>query len=1090
MKRGLLLLLLLCCVWAATASAQQVTATLVGTVTDQSGGVVPGVTVVAKHLNTGRTFEAVSTSTGVYTLQYLPVGDYEVSFTLAGFQTSAVKGIALHVNDRVEVNGKLTVGGVAEVVEVTAAQQFVQPTPAVQSLVDAKQVQELPLNNRNFVQLATLAPGVSSDLSDEVGIGLTSTVSISVNGSRRNSANWLVDGVSNVDVGSNITLLSTPTVDSIQEFKIITNGYAAEWPRSGGGVVNVVTKSGAARYGGSAYYFGRSDKLNANSWLRNKTASTRGIPPKLDYKNFGYTFSGPVLKNKLFFFWSQEWRDIKRAPASLIANVPDPNWLTDPTSSNYVAPALRDPNAVKLLAAFPAPNVSGKNQYQTDSPNVQKTRQEVVRMDYDLSPNWRLTGRFTNDWSQTQELGGLWLGLAIPNIGTTQTTTPGLVFALGVKTIVSNNALNEFTYQRSGNKIDTENPSGTRGMRSDYGINIPEVWGENLTNRIPSIAISGLSSIGSSQLIHINYTNHTFTDNFSYQKGNHAFKFGGLVTFEQKNENAASNTQGSFSFVAHTGTGARSAFQNFLTGNADGLCTACSYTEYERDITMHLRFRRYEMYAQDTWKMKPNLTLDYGVRYALYPPVTDTNNMLATFAPAAYKGDAPPFTSAAGSLIYRNQGNWTDGIIIAGQNSPYGDAIYEYKKNSIQPRVGFSFDPKSDGNTILRGAFGVYFDQPLVGIFEQDSFTTPPIVNSSTLSSARLSNPTAGTSASTTGMRTLSATATDFENPRTIQWNLTMTRRLFKTGVIEVGYVGARGDNLIRPTNINFPMPSDVVALQNTVSGAVNPARPYRSYGDITMRETTAISRYHGLLTSFRWQPGKTTSVTLNYTLSRNQTDATNDRDSIDVPQNPRNPSADYADARTDRRHIFTASYMYELPFFREAKNVALRYALGGWQLAGITMINSGQPVPRISVSTNNSRRGGFADFVPGQAIQQGLDEWGTPNMWFNPASFAPPADGTFGNSGRAPFRQPGFSRTDLTLSKNFYAPRNVRIQFRADMINAFNQVNWASDPSATGLDNTCTTSITTCTISTDTFGQLIAVRAAREIQLGLKIYF
>jgi len=419
------------------------------------------------------------------------VGDYEVAFTLSGFQTSTVKGISLHVNDRVEVNGKLSVGGVAEVVEVTAAQQFVQPTPALQSLVDSKQVQELPLNNRNFVQLATLAPGVSSDLPDEVGIGLTSTVSISVNGSRRNSANWLVDGVSNVDVGSNITLLSTPTVESIQEFKIITNGYAAEWPRSGGGVVNVVTKSGSARFSGNGYYFMRDDKLNANSFTRNKSSDPlQHTPPALDYKNFGYTVGGPVLPNKLFFFWSQEWRDITRAPASLIANVPDPNWLTDPTSTNYVAPALRDPNAVKLLTAYPAPNVPGKNQYSVSSPNLQKTRQEVIRMDYDFSPKWRITGRFTNDWTQTREMGGLWLNLRIPNVGTTVTTAPGLVFSLGLKTIVSNNMLNELTYQRSGNKIDTENPEGTKGMRSDYGITIPEISPENLTNRIPTIAIA------------------------------------------------------------------------------------------------------------------------------------------------------------------------------------------------------------------------------------------------------------------------------------------------------------------------------------------------------------------------------------------------------------------------------------------------------------------------------------------------------------------------------------------------------------------------------------------------------------------------
>jgi hypothetical protein len=1078
---------------AAPVMAQETTATIRGMVTDGTGAVLPGATIVAKHISTGRTYEFVSSGTGAYTAPLLPVGDYEVTFSLEGFQPLLVKGITLAVNDRAEVNGTLKVGGVTELVEVTAERLLVQPTPAVQSLVEAKQVQELPLNNRNFAQLATLAPGVSSDLPDEVGVGLTSTMSISVNGARRNAVNWLVDGVSNVDAGSNITLLSTPTLESIQEFKIITSSYAAEWPRSGGGIVNVVTKSGTSRYTGVGYMFFRDDSLNANSFIRNMSTdpTVAGHPPKLDYKNFGYTAGGPVpyKKDKLFFFWSQEWRRITRAPASTTITVPDPTWLTDSTSTNYVAPALRDANAVKLVAAYPSPNIAGKNQYLVDLPNINNTRQEVIRMDYDLSQKWRLTGRYTHDLSETREPGGLWLGYYVPNVATTDTDVPGHIFALQVKTIVKSNALNEFSFQRSGNTISTTNPSGTKGQRSDYSLNIPEVFAENKTNRMPTIAITGLSSFGSGQLYNIEYVNYSFTDNFSMQKGNHAFKTGVLATFEQKNENAANVTQGSFSFVAG---GGYTAFQNFMMGNASGACAACSYTEAERDVTNHLRFNRFEFYAQDTWRARNNLTVDYGVRYSLYPPLTDTENMLVTFDPSYYSNaNAPVYTNAAGTLLDYTTGSKTVGLVIAGENSPYGDKIYKFKKGSVQPRIGFSYDPWKTGDTIFRGAYGIYFDQPLVGIFEQNSFSSPPFVNNVSLTGVQLSNPAAGVTATTSGVRTIQATALDFDNPRTMQWNVAVSRRLFNKAALEVSYVGSRGDDLIRPTYLNYPMPADVVALQNTVASAVNPARPYRSYGNITMRETTAISRYHGLLANFRYDGGKKGgTMVLNYTFSRNRTDATNDRDSVDIPQNPSDTSSDYADARTDRRHIFSASYVYELPFFRESPNAVLKAALGGWQVAGITYANSGQPVSRISVSTNNYRRGSFADFT-GADIQAGkLAQWGTPNMWFNPAAFAPPADGTFGNSGRAPFRQPGFYKWDFTLSKNFYPWRETRMQFRAEMINAFNQVNWASDPSATGLDNTCTTSITSCTVSTDTFGQLIAVRAAREIQLGIKLFW
>ena len=218
------------------------------------------------------------------------------------------------------------------------------------------------------------------------------------------------------------------------------------------------------------------------------------------------------------------------------------------------------------------------------------------------------------------------------------------------------------------------------------------------------------------------------------------------MTFEQKNENAANVTQGSFSFVAGGGF---SAFQNFVRGNRDGACTACSYTEAERDVTNHLRFSRYEMYAQDSWRARPNLTVDLGVRYSLFPPITDTNNMLVTFDPSVYKAaSAPPYANAAGTLVDYSVGDPLVGLIIAGKNSPYGDAIYAFKKNSIQPRIGFTLDPASNGDTIIRGAYGIYYDQPLVGIFEQNSFTSPPFVNNVSLSGGvRLSNPGAGVSA-------------------------------------------------------------------------------------------------------------------------------------------------------------------------------------------------------------------------------------------------------------------------------------------------------------------------------------------------------
>jgi hypothetical protein len=1071
----------------AAAAAQETTGTITGTATDQTGAVLPGVTVTVTHVQTGRSQEFVTNASGNYTAPLLQPGEYEVTFALSGFQTATVKNIQLHVNDRLDVSGKLGVAGASETVNVSAAQQFVQPTPQVQNLMGPTQVQELPLNNRNFVQLATLVPGVSSDLPDEVGIGLTSTVSLSINGGRRNAINFLVDGVQNVDVGSNITLLSTPTLESIQEFKIITSSYQAEWPRSGGGIINVVTKGGTQKFSGTAYDFFRNDKLNANSFFRNASTNPdiRNNPPRLRYNNPGYTVGGPLLpsRQKAFFFWSEEWRRISRAPAASTANVVNPAWLNDPTNPNYVPPAQRDPNAVKLLSLWPAPNLftsTGTAQFINTNPTIQNTRQEVVRIDYDAAPRWKIMGRYTHDLSQTVEPGGLFTNIVVPNVSATHTNVPGQVLGLELRGTFGN-ALNELKYQFSSNRIHTTDDSADVNTRSALNVNIPELFPENNAGRLPSLSVTGLSGITTIQAYNIEYFDNTITDNLTWQHGNHAYKAGVLFAFEQKNENANNQTQGSFSFGT---AGGRTGFQNFLTGNGDGLCGAtCTYSEAQIDVTNHLRFNRYEMFAQDTWRFAPRVTLDYGIRYSLYPALTDKNNLLDTFVPSLYDpAKAPTCANATCSSLIPGTGDPLNGIIVAGQNSPYGRGIYPTDKNNFQPRVGISWDPTGSGRAIVRAAYGVYFDQPLVGIFEQNAFTNPPFVNTVQLQNSSLSNPSSGSAPGTTGVRSLIATSAPFETPRTQQWNVGYQRQLYSRGAIDVSYVGSHGDHLIQPVDINRPSPAAVVA-----AGSPNLAAPFPGYAvstssagaGINMRQTTAYSNYWGLLTQFRHEGGRAGTYTVNYTLSRNRATASNDRDSVDIPQNPNDLKAEYADARTDRRHIFNATYILELPFFRDTANGLLRATLGGWQFAGYTTIQSGPPVSRVTESTNADRRGMYADQVgdPGAGEQQFP-------YWINPAAFQPAQDGNYGNSKRAAFRLPGRNQTDLALSKNFYPVGQTRLQFRADFINAFNHTQWL------GVDNACGVSLTTCVVPGDTFGTITSTRNPREIQLSLKLFW
>ena len=958
LRRTLILVAILLA--APVLRAQETTATVTGTVADETGAVLPGVRVSATSAETGVAKEVVTTEAGRYTLPFVPIGEYEVAFRLPGFQPHVVRRVTLHVNDRVTIDATLRVSGPQASLEVEGDVVPLQASPFVQTLIRPLQVQELPLNNRNFVQLATLVPGVSSALPDEVGIGLTQTISLSLAGGRRNAVNWFVDGASNVDAGSNITLLSTPTLESIQEFRILTSSYAAEWPRSGGGVVNVVTRSGSNVFRASAYEFLRNDALDANSFFRKQSSdpAVRDSPPQLDYHNFGYTLGGPLRRDRLFFFWSQEWRDIDRAPSDRAATVPDPAWLVDPASPNYVPEALRDPNAVRLLSAYPAPN-TGSNQYRSPAPNTQNTRQEVLRLDWMPSSRQRLMLRYTRDLSKTTEAGGLFFNTPLPDIATTLTRVPGTVLVAQLTTTLGGRTLNELSLQYSSNAIGSSFAPGVRNTRTAFGLQVPELSAENRGGLVPQVAITGLSAIGANQLFDNSYRNATLADSFSHQRGNHTLKAGFLLALEQKNEISTAATQGSFSFGAG---GGRTAFQNFLTGNIDGLCgAACTYTEPESEIASQLRWQRYEAFVQDSWRVRPGLTLDVGLRYAVYPGVVDANELLSNFVPALFDpARAPRWTGPDATTLVAGSGDFANGIVVAGRNSPHGRSVQPTEWNKLQPRAGFAWDLGRRGQTVVRGGFGIYYDQPLVGILLQNAATNPPFASSPSIVDPLLSNPGAGTSRSALPPASLSATSEDFSLPRMLQYNLGVQRQLFRRLVLDVGYLGSTGSRLIQPVDVNAPTPAEVVAA----GGNLNLARPYQGYASIVTRQTSARSRYDALATALRYDAGSAT-LSIAYTLSRSRATATNDRDAVDLPQDRTDLDAEYALARNDRTHVFTASWVWELPLARGTPSRALKTVLSGWQVAGIASFWSGPPISRVVTgNTNGGRRGSRLDAI------------------------------------------------------------------------------------------------------------------------------
>lgn len=1143
-------------------------ATVLGQVTDAAGAAVPNATVVVTNTVTGQSRTVQTNDEGLYNVYPLIPGDYTVSVEMTGFKKSVVN-VTLSTRDRRPVNVSLETGAPTEIVTVTSDPPLIQDSPVGQTLVSGNQVTELPLNNRNFIRLLETIPGVSSDLDDESNFGLTSRASVSINGQRRNSVNYIVDGVNNVDIGSNITLLSTPTVDSIQEFKVLTSNYTADVGRSGGGSVIITTKGGGNGFHGTLYEFTRNDHFNANSFFNNRLGRRPdGEPvaptPKLRYHNFGGVISGPVFipnfgdggpdwlyngRNKTFFFFSEEVRRITRATTNASATVPtaaqrtgnfsanlgnlicqnatgglvtstsstscsaagtNPVNLVDtagspivlranqifradnvPFAGNIIPASMIDPRAAGLIAAYPLPN-NGVNGYTASQININNTRQEVFRMDHNFNDNHKIFGRFTKDTSETTEFGGLFTGHVLPGIATTATSVPGKVLALNYTALFGSNIVNQFQFNYSGNEIGSEVIG--RGRRSDYAgaDGIQEFFPENNENIIPSIAGTGFSTIGALQGFSIEYASTGFGNTLTWSKGNHILKFGGELTWEVKNENAGSNSQGTFNYstiqtrgtigtTAATATG--HGFASFLLNRAN------SYSEAATDFRVHEKFGRREFFVQDTWKLRPNLTLDLGVRYQFFVPVTDRFDQIGSFDPALYNPANAVCTSTACTAMNLALTDPNNGFGLAGSTSRFGRKIHPSDYNNFSPRVGIAWDPLSDGKTIVRAGYGFYYDQALVGIFEQAAFTTPAFNPNVSFTSTATSIVTfddvdAGAPPGTLPLRSTIAIAPDFDTPEIQQWSVGVQREVFKNAVVDVSYVGTKGDKLIRQRNINFVSPADVVASGTTSGSSV---RPFKGYTTINYRETSARSRYHGLLSSFNYRLEKGFTITLAYTLSKTMTDSTNDRDPVDDPQNPFDTSTEYAEARTSRRHVFSASYVYELPFFRTSGNSLARLFLGGWQVSGITQIESGAPVPRVTIAdTLNQSRGLYPNMNgdPNGGLVGTVDPATGLPFIFDPTVFAPAASGTFGNAPRSFGRLPGRNQTNLAVMKQFYfnTERSFYLQLRAESFNLFNQTQF------TGIGTTLPTAGPLS--GGATIGRPTSARLPREFQFGAKLYF
>jgi hypothetical protein len=1198
-----------------SATAQEITGTINGTVRDASDAVVPGATVTITDPSKDNAVVRTLTTNndGEFNAPNLLVSTYSVTVESANFKRSVQTDVKLEVGQRRSVDFTLEAGNVSEIVTVEADQVAVElSTPTAGTTISGNQVRELSINNRNFVQLVTLAPGVSNNLADQVYVGTTNpdgqanTVQISVNGARSSQNTFTVDGADITDRGSNLTIQAYPSVDSIGEFRVLRSLYPAESGRSGGGQVNVVTRSGTDEFHGSLFEFVRNEKFNANTFFNNQRApfgrdengAARRAPFR--YNNFGGTIGGPVYGfnfgdggdsgifkkyKKTYFFFSEEQRRDVRFP-TLISSVPSAGLRqgifpidiclsatiagTTRTCAN-VLPAgtpLSSRAAINPVAQAYITNIYNKLPepnnplvpFQLVAPANGRSnfRQEIFKLDTSFTNDWSAFYRFQNDKIPTVDVNALFsAGSGIPGVSTTETNSPGRTHTFQTTYVVSPNVIAEGRYNYSYGAILSEN-TGLIARRNSP-IEIPLAY-NNTTDRIPNIIGNGFNNLAGFGP-YDNFSNkHDISGNLTWIIGNHTTKYGANFSKYRKNENAlgginngsfsgflnttaASATQGTVCATSVAATGicptannvaSLQTFANFLLG------TNVAFTQAKFDLEADFRQRNFEAYAQDEFRIRQNLTLYAGVRYSFFGAPWDKNGFLSNFDPALFDPKFAPQVNSGGNRIntipnpiagqpplparneFGNIPNFCNGLIVNSQNvpsvlppnctptiSPYGKFIVDAKKRNFAPRIGLAWDPFGEGRTAIRMGYGIYHEQTLVGTFLQNLGANPPFQETIAVTQTRLDQPIAPGSTpaavSSLAAQTLRAEQTDWKTPYMQHWSLDLQQQLTSKTLVTVGYFGSKGTNLIGIVDINL-LPAGLAAstpcagapTTNNPSGfcqipgvpffgateelRLDQLRPYRGYRAINMIQPRFDSNYHSLQVSGKQRfNDEISEIGLAYTWSKNLTNSQTDRST--APQNPYDLASEYGLAALDRRHILTANYVYELPFYRTQQGF-IGKILGGLQTSGIVTYQSGLPLTATFGGYDPAGIG----FLGPSASGPRPDQIGNPNQggartqaqWFNTAAFQTtfPATGVAnnaGSAGRGTIVGPSLFRVDFTLAKNIRFSETMRLQLRAEAFNIFNKTNF--------------TTINTLATST-TFGQVTGTRDPRTMQFAIKYYF
>ncbi len=990
-----------------------------GFIKDPSGATIANAKVTVRN-NTGVERQATTNESGYYVITNVPPGLYTMVAEAAGFQKYESKGNKLDPSADLVIDATLTVGSANQTVEVSAsAVQLQTESASVQKDVTREQIDALELNGRNPIFMANLVPGTRGGNVAGLSFNFTQGPS-NINGSRNPENLITYDGAPATRTRSNGTSLGAADVDSTQEIQILTADYAPEYGRTSGGQIRIITKSGSSDFHGSAYEYIRNTAFNANTWTRNHTLGQNFVPP-FHYNQFGYNIGGPLYipskfntsKNRIFWYWGEEWVRYRFTDSNTTITVPSLKMRTgdfsellnpsnfffkkvvvindpktgQPFPGNIIPPcpqpvgSCATPNGLGILNAYPAPNlttpINGNQNVYLTALHPQNQRKDTLAIDINVTAKQRLQFRRNNYtfWEYQPLDGG---SGETPKYFNRPNQTNSVDYVWTLRPTLVNETLATFSLDRVYIPVDAahflDRTKGAVQGPGYFGLNYPYIFptGKLLPNRIPTVNMSNFSGLsGGPYPSHSQGPIYTISDSLTWIMGSHTLKLGFLFERSGENDNdeinvnacptCTNNQNGQFSF---TDTRSGQPTTGLAAANA-ALGLFDTYSELGQRAYTIFRGSMYESFAQDSWKISPQLTVNYGLRYTVNVPYSALWRNMSVFDPALYDPSQAVQIDPVTGAVIPGLGDRYNGLVIPGSGWPSSakgrvpeatagtfDYLFrgvsphysDIQWGAIQPRVGVAY--QLNNKTVIRAGAGRFITR--LGVSDSIFLGgNPPFQPTANVSFGQVDNP-GGTSANSLPL-TVTSQSKAFKNPEAWAWNFTVEREIFLKSLLSVGYVARRGVHLQREADINQP---PVSALFDPANFYIDPStgksklknidalRPYKGYNSIRETDNVANSMYNSLQIAWNRRFSGGLMFGVSYTLSKTMDDGSNQRDIVPDTYYIRNlwgPS-DY-----DTRHVMTVNYLYELPLFKNSSTLTGKL-LGGWQISGITQFQTGNP--------------------------------------------------------------------------------------------------------------------------------------------------